>query len=256
MTSATHHIPASEFLAAVQDRWSESPAEVLRLVTEQWSAIASRSRCAEDAEACRQAMLAAGALDEYVVTGMWKARALARFAALDWREGVAAILMVDVFKVLAVAHEGYPDGTTFDVLRPCPEALAIIDELRPFAERGGRPYDFGPDAELLTRFVHEKVGFLLAVEGRFDAAEERYEQALRHVIAEPRGQVKVRAGLELVRYLRDLAQGGRGAAASAATATLAANPLTRRFSDIAAIADANVERMREARRDVLPYELL
>lgn len=256
MTSVTHDIPATELLAAVQDRWSVSPAEVLRLLTDQWPAVASRSRCAEDAEGCRQAMLAAGALREYVVAGMWKARALARFAALDWHEGVAAILMVDVFKVLAVAHEGYPDGTGFDVLRPCPEALAIIDELRPFAEQGGRPYDFGPDAELLTRFLHEKAGFLLAVAGRFDAAEECYEQALQHVFAEPRGQMKVRAGLELVRYLRDVEEGGSGAAAAAATATVAADPLMRRFSDIAAIADANVERMREGRRDVLPYELL
>lgn len=255
MTPVTH-TPAAELLDAVRERWSVSPAEVLRLVTDQWRGVAARTLCAEDAESCRQAMLAAGALQKYAVAGMWKARALARFAALDWREGVAAILMVDVFKVLAVAHEGYPEGTTFDVLRPCPEALAIMDELRPFAEQGGRPHDFGPDAELLTRFRYEKTGFLLAVAGRFDDAEQHYEQALKHVLAEPRGQVKVRAGLELVRYLRDLAQGGSGTVAFAATEALAADPLMRRFSDMAAIADVNVERMREGGRNVLPYELL
>jgi hypothetical protein len=256
MTAPQHVRTPQELLDEISRHWFVDDRRVLDLMDEQWPVIAARETCPEDAESCRLTMLSASALQLGQLRAVWRARAQSRFVALNWVEGCAAIMMTDIYPMLAVANDGYPDGTTLDVLRPCAAAVAVLDELVRFSSPPGSGHPVGPGPTLIARFVSEKTGLLLLIEGRFDEAEACYLRALHHAGSDSRGKGKVRAGLELVRYLRDLDAGGSGQVAADATAVIAAELAGGRHPDMAQIAATNAERMRSGRRDVLAYEIL
>lgn len=246
-----------ELLGALRVAWSACDYEgVLSTVTGQWPAINSRSERPEDAETCRLAMISAASLKLYAVGVLWQARALARFVALDWHEGAAAVIMSNAFRLLAIANDDFVDGETFDVLRPAPEAVQVLEELLPFTEGPGRGFTCGPTPELIARFVHEKSGFLLAVERRWEEALAAYDRALKYVALEPRGQVKVQLGRAAVSYLSERDAGRDGKEAVRLTEQLAADPRTLEHEDLTGTAQTNLKRMREGRLDLVPYEIL
>ena len=133
-----------ELLDVVRRCWSQGDYHrVLSIVRAEWPSVSSRAKQPEDAETCRLAMLAAAAEHLYSDSVLWQARALARFVALDWHEGAAAVIMSTTFRLLAMANNDYMEGSTYDVLRPAPEALLALKELEPFAEGPGRGFECG-----------------------------------------------------------------------------------------------------------------
>jgi hypothetical protein len=238
--------------------------ELLRTVAGEWPAMESRRATPEDAETCRLAMLAAMALSWHSINILWQARAYVKFLALDWREGVASVVMTNAFRLLAIANDNYPQGRSYDVLHPAPEAVKVLEALRPFAIGPGSGFDVGPTPALVARFIDEKSGFLLTLEKRWDEAEAAYDRALAQVAADPdasgdpHGKLRVQLGRELVRYLRESASGGDGRAAAAATAQLVKDneELLKGHHRLSEIAGGNASRMLSGRADVLPYELL
>ena len=246
-----------DLLDVVKRTWSDGDyGSVLDIVTAEWPAISSRSGQPEDAETCRLAMISAAAQARYPVSVLWQARALTRFVALDWHEGAAAVIMSNTFRLLALANDGYSNGKTYDVLRPAPEAVLLLQDLLPFTERPGRGYKCGPTPELIARFVHEKSGFLLALELRWEDAIAAYDRAEAYVKPEPRGQVKVPLGRALVRYLSERDAGRDGQESAAVTEQLSADPRTLAHEDLSQTAKINLERMHEGRLDLIPYEIL
>ncbi len=246
-----------ELLALVKRTWSDGDYRgVLEIAAAEWPAISSRSGPPEDAETCRLAMISAAAAKRYSESVLWQARAMTRFVALDWHEGAAAVIMTGTFRLLAMANDDYADGMTYDVLRPAPEAVLMLEDLVPFTKRPGRGFDCGPAPDLIARFVHEKSGFLLALERRWEDAFAAYDRAMDYVASEQRGQVKVPLGRAAVTYLSERAAGRDGHEGIAITEKLAADERTRHHDDLTRIAETNLERMRDGRPDLIPYEIL
>jgi len=121
----------SELLDVVRRSWSQGNYDdVLGMVEAEWHMISTRSGQPEDAETCRLAMITAAERKRYSAYVVWQSRALARFVALDWHEGAAAVMMPNAFRLLAMANDNYPNGKTYDVLRPAPEALLVRPDSR------------------------------------------------------------------------------------------------------------------------------
>ena len=97
---------------------------------------------------------------------------------------------------------------------------------------------------------------LLALDGNWTEAITSYDGALDYVANDHRGNVKVRAGRALVRYLQDLDAGGDGRAATEETAALVEVARQARATDVLERAEANVEIMRRGSRALHPYEFL
>lgn len=246
-----------DLLDTAKRTWSDGDNRgVLGIVTSEWPAITSRSGQPEDAETCRLAMIAAAAERLYPVSTLWQARALVRFVALDWHEGAAAVIMAGTFRLLAMANDDYAYGHTYDVLRPAPEAVGLLEDLMPFTKGAGRGFTCGPTPELIARFVHEKSGFLLTLEHRWDDALEAYDRAMDYVAPEPRGQVKVPLGRAVLGYLSERDAGRDGQEFAAITDQLSADKRTQDHDDLSRRAKANLDRMREGRLDLVPYEIL
>jgi hypothetical protein len=247
----------SELLDVVRRSWSQGNYDdVLGMVEAEWHMISTRSGQPEDAETCRLAMITAAERKRYSAYVVWQSRALARFVALDWHEGAAAVMMPNAFRLLAMANDNYPNGKTYDVLRPAPEALLVLEDLMSFCEGPERGFECGPTPELIARFVHEKSGFLLAIERRWDDSVAAYDRALAYAADESRGQVKVPLGRALVSYLSQRDAGRDGQEGADVTARLAVDPRTLAHQDLSQTAQANLERMRAGRFDLIPYEIL
>ena len=245
-----------ELLDQVRVLWGTSDRDALDLADRNWAAINDRHGCPEDAETCRLAMVAAATQGHYLESVLWQSRALARFIALNWPEGAAAIMMTNVYRMLAIANADYLQGGTYDVLRPCPAALGVLDELKRFANGSDSIFDFGPTAELVARIIDEKTAFLLSLEHRWSDALRSYASAAKHVANEPRGQVKIQLGEQLVIYLRDRERGGDGLRAATQTNELARDSRTLQNIDLRRTAEINASRMQAGRADLLPYEIL
>lgn len=249
---------ATELLESVYGQWSSGAAEaVLRRVEAGWDEIRARPLNAEDAETCRQAMLAASRLGRYAEAVSWRVRATSRFVATGWQEGVMAVMMTEMFRALSLHNDHYPDGRTIDVIKPSRDAMSVLDELPPFGDGDGDgSRSAGPDPAMISRFHHEKRGFLLMLERRWDEALASYTRALDFVAADPRGDVKVRAGRALVAYLADLEAGGDGREAAEETARLVHVAKGIGAKDVEKAAEANVSAMRRGSRALEPYEML
>ncbi len=168
-------------------------------------------------------------------------------------------MMGEAFQALAIANDNYPQGKMLDVIKPSAEAEAILRELAPFTTEPGSGISVGassPTPALIARFMHEKGGFLQLVARRFDEARESYRLAFKAAGESRRGQLKVTAGLALVDYLADLAVGGQGSEATAATEQMIEGAKAARQADLVDDGRWNLAVMREGRQGLKPYEIL
>lgn len=251
---------AEELWRAVYDA-DQEPAHALALAEEQWPAMHARPATPHDAETCRLLSLAALKLEEVnlVLAERWRTRALARFALLGWKEGVAAVFMGRAFVALAQANDDYPDGLTLDRITGSTESLEVMRELVPFAAGPASDFEVGdrsPSPKLIERFLHEKSGFFEMLLGRYEEARASYERAAQAAVGSIRGEIRVRAGLAMVDYLQDLHDGGDGAAGMASTAEVADAARNAAQHDVARAARHNVEVMKRVGRDLQAYEIL
>jgi hypothetical protein len=244
-----------QLLEEVRQLSGVDSAGLLRVAGDNMTAMTRRVATAEDAETCRLAMLAGSEAQRYADSTLWHGRALARFVALDWHSGAAAVLMTDFFRLLGMANQIGYQTCTVDQLQPAPLALELLAELRPFTRQAEPDRGFGPTPRLILRFIEEKSGFALMLGKDWDGARACYLRALDHVSGERRGEMKVPLGLALVDYLADRAAGRDGAPAARRTADLIAHgdPTGLEFLRSAR---TNLDRMADGRVDLLPYELL
>ncbi|MEJ7783381.1 MAG: hypothetical protein WKF96_01170 [Solirubrobacteraceae bacterium] len=246
-----------ELLDLIDKLWaSQTPQAVLDTAAEHEADLIARSPQPEDAETCRQVMLAAVRLGDLAEARVWRVRATRRFAAVGWPAGTAAILMTELYRALFEANDGYPDGKTLDVLRPAPDAARVLDELRPVAAGPASGFPFGPDPALIARFLHEKTGVVLMIEGDYAAAVSAFEAAIAFAAGEPRGKVKVELGKVLAEYLAAAPTGADAAQYADRTDQLAAEADAIGQNDIAEIARAKEAGMRAGSRGLSLYEML
>jgi hypothetical protein len=203
-------------------------------------------------------MLAAVQREDFSAVRLWRTRALARFTAIGWVEGVALLIMGEAFSELARVNDDYPAGRTLDLIRPSAVALGIISELERFTVGQGTEFRLGPSAPsqpVLRRLFHEKRGFLLLLDGDYDSARASYDKALVAAGSHQRGRVKVRLGRLLVDYVSLESDDGKD---GIATETLELSQGARNASstDVAEAAETNATVMREGGRNLLPYEIL
>lgn len=245
--------------ASVIAHTHDGAVAVVDLANDNWDDIARREANAEDAETCRLVALAAAQLEDFPALRLWRARALSRFAAIGWTEGVASILMGEAFAELARVNGDYPDGKTLDRLRASSVALGIFDEMERFAFGPGSGFRLGPGSptrDVIKRFFHEKRGFLLLIGSTANrvAARRSYELALEAAQDNERGQVKVKLGLALIDYLESPSRSASEAIDRTEELGKAALALGRQdLSDIAAM---NVHVMRAGGDALHAYEIL
>lgn len=222
----------------------------------EWPALRVRDPIPEDAETCRLAMLFAAQLHDFPQADLWRVRAMARYVRVGWVEGVASLMLSAAFKELARANNDYPEGRYLDAIRPSAVALAMVDELEPFAVEPGSGISTGygsPTPSLVARFVHENRGFLLLVEGRLDDARVSYMHAV-DADDSSRSRVKSRLGLALVDYVSGLRTGDP--VSSDATQILCAEAESMGLWDLVASARSNAEEMDRRGRHLVPYAIL
>ncbi|WP_431818138.1 hypothetical protein [Gordonia jacobaea] len=247
-------IVAERFRTATED---ETIRQVLEIVSVEWDTIRQRSATAEDAEACRLAMLLAVKLNLPTVP-VWKARAMSRYVAIGWQEGVGALLLSEALSVLARVNDDYSAGRHLDRVRPSAEALAILDELSHFTSQPGTTIKLGPGSpspDLVARFMHENRGFLLLVADRLPDARDSFLRAL--AIAEsPRGRLKCELWLTATEYLQHVDEGCSVDSYSAKTLTLRTQAHELNCLDLADTASFNASEMRKRSRHLLPYAIV
>lgn len=236
-------------------------AAALELADREWPGVHTRAANAADAETCRLAMLSCldPGIADHGRAATWRARALARFALIGWREGVASILMAGAFTALAQANRDYADGKTLDVVVGSDEALLVLDELEPFTVEPGSGITVGtrsPTPQLVRRFLYEKRGFLLLLAGRYADARASYAEAAGAAATSPRGSIKVRAGLALVDYRAALDGDGDPADALARTEAVATDARELGEADLVRDAEHNAAVMRAGGTDLVAYEIL
>lgn len=260
---ATGHPAAADLYRRVADLYltahtPQGGAQLVALVEASWAGLASREPCPEDAEVCRLVMLTAAQAQDYSAVRLWRARALSRFTAIGWVEGVAAIIMGEAFAELARENHDYTNGRTLDVIRPSAAALGILSEIERFTVGEGTPFVLGPGSPsrpVLRRLFYEKRGFLQLLTGDHDAAGHSYDLALTAAEASPRGRVKVRLGRLLIDYLQ--LQGREGAEVIATeTEALAGEAFRAASPDVSQTADLNAAVMRQRGQQLVPYEIL
>lgn len=237
---------------------SAGAARLQALVDSEWPQVREREANAEDAEVCRLAMLAAAHMQNYGAVRLWRARALARFAAIGWVEGIASIIMGEAFVELARANDDYSRGRTLDLIKPSRVALGVLGELERFTVGRGSGFHLGPSSPsqaVLKRLYHEKRGFLLLLGGAYDEARASYDRACDAAGTHQRGQVKVRLGRCLVDYLAADNADARARIAQR-TDLLRQEALGASSLDIAETAEINVQVMRQGGSELLAYEIL
>lgn len=233
-------------------------ARLHALVDAEWLTVSERSANAEDAEVCRLAMLAAVQTRDYGAVRLWRARALARFAAIGWVEGIAYIVMGEAFVELAQVNDGYSQGRTLDLIKPSGVGLGVLAELERFTVGQGSGFQLGPSAPsqaVLKRLIHEKRGFLLLLSGEYVEARAAYDLAYDAAGANRRGQIKVRLGRCLADYLAAGTAEQRERVAQQ-TELLGQEALEASSPDVAETAEINSNVMREGGLALVPYELL
>lgn len=237
---------------------SAGAARLRALVDSEWPRVKEREANAEDAEVCRLAMLAAAHVQDYGAVRLWRARALARFAAIGWVEGTASIIMGEAFMELARVNDDYSRGRTLNLIQPSSVALGVLGELERFTVGQGSGFQLGPSSPsqaVLKRLYHEKRGFLLLLGGAYHEAGASYDRAYDAAGTHQRGQVKVRLGRFLVDYLAADNSDARGRIAQQ-TDLLRQEALGASSLDVAETAAANVQVMRRGGSELLPYEIL
>jgi hypothetical protein len=254
MWRAMSDLGAMGLREAVLVLWGRRHEDVLDLVESQWPFVVPRWANKTDAETCRLAMLSAASIEREHDVSIWRARAMAGFALSGWSEGVGSIVMTEAFRAFAQDNEQFPEGKTVDVLRPSPTAELIIRELEPFTFTTPTSPGFGPTPATLSRWVSEKSGFLALVAGRFDDAEAHYDAAIVKARSDPRGEVKVVLGRELVRYLRSIHDGSSPLPSIQASESLVGDPRLIKAPDVEDALRANLVEMRAGTRRVHPYE--
>jgi len=221
--------------------------------------MATRSPSAADAETCRLAMLMAAEAAAHSEADVWRARCLARAAAVGWISGLGSLVVTEAFRALRRENDDYRRGQTLDVLRPSETAERILDELEVVLAAPGDDPDLGhtaPTRAVLRRFRHEKRGFLLLLAGRFDAARESYRLAAEAVVEQRRGRIKVALGLSVVDYVEALRSGADLTGARVATERLGREAADAGFLDLAAVAERNAAEMAAGGPRLEPYEIL
>ena len=243
-----------------EDGLGTSPGKTADLADDAWAGMRERPPTMADAESCRLAMLSCAMADHVPASRVWRARSLARAAATDWREGQAILIMSDAFSLLALANDGYPTGRTLDVLRPSPDARAVLMECLTALpdELSGSlaPGPTAPTVRSVRRMVEEKSGFLLLLEGDHAASLAAYARAAGWARGHIRGELKVRLGESLAHYLAANATGSAADSAIVGTKRLRKEVEERGIADLAAIARHNEAVMMSGGRALLPYEIL
>lgn len=235
------------------EAWSSAnPGTAHRLAVEAWAAMSSRDPNKYDAESARLASIDAARIDSSQ-TMLWRMRALARYAAIGWHEGVGAIILSESFSVLSRENDDYPRGRRIDVVRGSTMALEILDEVGTLATRPSSGISVGPRSpspQLLTRFFYERRALHLLLLRRLSEASEAYRLATEHAESE-RGRLRARAGAALVRYLE-----GDREDARRATASVLLDATDSGDEDVAASAVANLAVMDADRDDLATYDIL
>lgn len=237
---------------------STGSTALITLVEDEWPALASRDPNPHDAETCRLVMLATAQAQDYPAVRLWRARALARFTAIGWLEGVGTILMSEAFTELAHINSDYSNGRTLDVVRPSKAALGIMEEVERFTVEPGSGIRLGPSSPsqpFLKRLFHENRGLLQLLLGDFEAARHSYDQALVAAGDHARGRIKVRLGRLLVDYLSDPDNSRRSELATK-TAELGHEAAHAQSPDVAETAATNAAAMRAGSRKISPYAIL
>ncbi|ABL80555.1 MULTISPECIES: hypothetical protein [unclassified Nocardioides] len=241
----------------LQSHTPEGGRSLLALADAEWHSMRAREANPYDAESCRLAMLAAAKQADFDSLRIWRSRALVRFAAIGWTEGVGAIVMSEAFSELARVNHDYAAGRTLDLIEPSPTAIAILDEIERFTQGPGSGHQLSPRSPSqasLKRLFHEKRGFLLLLRDQFEEARASYQRALA-VAANERGKVKVNLALVLVDYLEALATraptcDGTGTSRLGTIAQQAGS------DDVAEVAFRNADIMDAGGRALHPYEIL
>jgi hypothetical protein len=253
VTSARAMPPSDLLLRIYEMNKLDDPARIVELVEAEWPSFRSVAPTSIEAEICRQAMLACYRQRRYYDGYLWRMRAMIRAASAGWLYGVAALLQTEALRIQAQENgDRQPMTPGYVVL---PQALAILDEMRPFAGAHGPIGVPQPSPQLIGRMYHEKRAFLLLASGRYSDALAAYDSALAFVADDERGRLKVRGGRALVLYLS--ARDASARAEAMEETTQVANECARLGQrEIGRIASENVERMKTGRAELLPYEVL
>jgi tetratricopeptide (TPR) repeat protein len=249
----------AELYGRIADHFSAGEhEEALAIASDHWPEMREREANAYDAESAR--LLALSAIEQTEVSfglaELWRTRALTRFSAIGWHEGVAMYIMARAFVDLSMTNSDYADGRTLDVIAGSIEALSMFDEIELFLRMPSSGISVGersPSKAGLERFFHEKRGFLLVVLGRLEEARESYDRAIAVATAagNRRGIVKSRMGRALVDYLAGDTEG-----AARVTADGVAEASSTGHPDLVDIGTHNVAVMGRGGRDLRPYEIL
>lgn len=238
-----------------EDGQGSEPRATADLADAAWPAMQQRRPTVADAESCRLAMLSCAMANQHPASRVWRARSQARAAATGWREGLAILIISDAFSLLAQANDDYPVGRTLDVLRPAPEARAIIEAALTALPEGDDetppPGPTAPTRRSVRRMVAEKTGFLLLLEADLDAARDSYTRASEWAEGRARDEVKVALGLALVEHLA-----GTDPSAPVRTAWLAGRAAELGIVDLSTAAEHNARMMTTGRTALRAYEIL
>lgn len=206
---------------------------------------------AELGEVWRNAMLAASRAGSMSTERLlWRARALSAVVRAGDQNGAAMLMLPTFFEA---ASEGAPSA----------ELLSILESMRLLARDGGPT-----PKEAVISTCHEKEGYYLTLEAEaLPAADvedraERFADAIGHYEAAlgvelfDRRRAKIRAAMTSTSYLAATDTAGRRAAVTALQGVIQwieehAVPA----GDIVSIAQENIGRMAQDRRDLLPYEI-
>lgn len=250
---------ARDLFSATDGRDPKPLRAALDEVGREYPAMAARGPSAADAETCRLAMLMAAEAAAHSEADIWRARCLARAAAVGWTAGIGSLVVSEAFRALSRENDDYPHGQTLDVLRPSETAERILDELEVVLAAPGDDPDLGhtaPTRAILRRFLHEKRGLLLLLSGRSADARECYRLAAEEVGEQRRGRIKVALGTSLLDYVEALDAGADTSPAREATERLGREAADAGLRDLAATAERNVAEMAVEGRRVSPYEIL
>lgn len=231
----------------------DDQAGIIDLVEAEWPALRTRSATNLEAEICRQTMLACYKRGRYYDGYVWRMRAMIRAAAAGWLHGAAMLLQTEALRVQAQENgDRQPSDPEYVVV---PQALEILEEMRPLAGDEGPVGIPQPSPQLVGRTYFEKRAFLLLCARRYSEAREAYESALRYVADDERGRLKVRGGLASCHYL-STEDPERRQSAIQETTDVADECKHLGQQEIGRIASANVAKMQAGRTDLLPYEVL
>lgn len=188
-------------LEQAADMYDNNQTEALyALAAETWPAVGEELP-AGIAEVCRYTFIRHAEAHE-IDQHLWRARALSAAVITDARDTAAGLLLQAFFVTVDVAlkheQEGYEYGYE--------QARLILDEIKRLVPEGA------PRSQLFARLYQEKRAYSFLIEGTekgrpsMAGMEKLREAAAEYMLASdfvetPRGALKVRGALALVRYL-------------------------------------------------------